>query len=100
MNLALILFCAAVDILANCRAMLPAEPTTMTGGITLRNRKGIPKGKYDYTLKADRTKKPARLVFEFREHDSDQLLERQEILRPGPVPQGRVLKTDVTWTDL
>jgi hypothetical protein len=100
MNLALILFCAAVDILANCRAMLPAEPTTMTGGITLRNRKGIPKGKYDYTLKADRTKKPARLAFEFREHDSGKVLERQEILRPGPVPQGRVLKTDVTWTDL
>jgi hypothetical protein len=28
------------------------------------------------------------------------VLERHEILRPGPVPEGKVLKTDVTWLDL
>ena len=29
--IALLFFCSAMDILANCRAMLPAEPVTMTG---------------------------------------------------------------------
>ena len=51
----ILLFCAAMDILANCRAMLPAEPITMEGEIVLRNRKGIPSGEYDYSLRADRT---------------------------------------------
>ena len=96
----LLLFCSAMDILANCRAMLPAEPLTMTGEIVLRNRKGIPSGEYDYTLRADRTAAPAKLAFEFREHGTTNVLEKLEILRPGPVPEGRVLKTDVTWLDL
>ena len=96
----LLLFCTAMDILANCRAMLPSEPVAMTGEIVLRNRKGIPSGDYDYTLHADRTATPARLAFEFREHDTTNVLEKLEILRPGPVPEGRVLKTDVTWLDL
>ena len=96
----LLLFCAAMDILANCRAMLPAEPVTMKGEIVLRNRKGIPSGEYGYTLRADRTVTPAKLDFEFRKHDSDEVIESLEILRPGPVPEGRVLNTDVTWLDL
>ena len=96
----LFLFAAAMDILANCRAMLPSEPVTMTGSIVLRNRRGIPSGEYDYTLNSDRTATPAKLALEFREHDSTNVLERHEILRPGPVPEGKVLKTDVTWLDL
>ena len=96
----LLFFCAAMDILANCRAMLPVEPVTMTGEIVLRNRKGIPSGEYGYTLHADRTASPAKLAFEFREQGTTNVLERMEILRPGPVPEGRVLKTDVTWLDL
>ncbi len=98
--IALFFFCSAMDVLANCRAMLPAEPVTMTGEIVLRNRKGIPSGEYDYTLRADRTATPAKLALEFREHDTTNVLEKIEILRPGPVPEGRVLKTDVTWLDL
>ena len=98
--IALLFFCSAMDVLANCRAMLPAEPVTMTGEIVLRNRKGIPSGEYDYTLRADRTATPAKLALEFREHDTTNVLEKIEILRPGPVPEGRVLKTDVTWLDL
>ena len=98
--IALLFFCSAMDVLANCRAMLPAEPVTMTGEIVLRNRKGIPSGEYDYTLRADRTAMPAKLALEFREHDTTNILEKIEILRPGPVPEGRVLKTDVTWLDL
>ena len=95
-----LIFAAAVDILANCRAMLPAEPVTMEGSIVLRNRKGIPSGEYDYTLRSDRTATPAKLLLEFREHETTNVLERHEILRPGPVPEGRILKTDVTWLDL
>ena len=98
--IALLFFCSAMDVLVNCRAMLPAEPVTMTGEIVLRNRKGIPSGEYDYTLRADRTATPAKLALEFREHDTTNVLEQIEILRPGPGPEGRVLKTDVTWLDL
>ena len=93
-------FAAALDILANCRAMLPAEPITMKGEIVLRNRRGIPSGEYGYTLRSDRTVTPAKITLEFREQDSTNVIERHEILRPGPVPEGRVLKTDVTWLDL
>ena len=96
----LLFFCAATEVLANCRAMLPAEPVTMTGEIVLRNRKGIPSGEYGYTLHADRTATPAKLTFEFYEQGTTNVLEKMEILRPGPVPEGRVLKTDVTWLDL
>ena len=98
--IALLFFCSAMGILANCRAMLPAEPVVLTGEIVLRNRKGIPSGEYDYTLRADRTATPAKLALEFGEHDTTNVLEKIEILRPGPVPEGRVLKTDVTWLDL
>lgn len=98
--IALLFLCSAMDVLANCRAMLPAEPMTATGEIVLRNRKGIASGEYDYTMNSDRTSVPARLVLEFREHGETGILERVEILRPGPVPEGRILKTDVTWLDL
>ena len=94
------LFAAALDILANCRAMLPVEPVTMKGSIVLRNRRGIPSGEYDYTLRSDRTSIPAKLSMEFREHDTTNVLVRHELLRPGPVPEGRILETDVTWMDL
>lgn len=98
--IALLLFAAAMDILANCRAMLPSEPVVMKGEIILRNRRGIPSGEYDYTLKSDRTVFPAKLSLEFREHGSTNVIEKYDILRPGPMPEGRVLKTDVTWMDL
>ena len=98
--ISMLLFCSAMDVLANCRAMLPTEPVTMSGEIVLRNRKGIPSGEYGYTMRADRTATPAKLEFEFREHDSTNVIERFELLRPGPIPEGRVLKTDVTWLDL
>jgi hypothetical protein len=96
----LFLFAAAMDVLANCRAMLPVEPMTISGEIVLRNRRGIPSGEYDYVIHADRTCTPAKLTLEFRDGDSGKVIERHEILRPGPVPEGRILKTDVTWLDL
>ena len=46
--ISVLFFCAATEILANCRAMLPAEPVTMTGEIVLRNRKGIPSPIYSF----------------------------------------------------
>ena len=100
MMLGLLFFCSAMDILANCRAMLPVEPVVMSGEIILRNRKGIPSGEYGYTLRADRKATPATLSFEFTERGGTNVVERFVIRRPGPLPEGRVLKTDVTWLDL
>ena len=94
------LFCTAMSILANCRAMLPAEPVTMSGEIVLRTRKGIPSAEYGYTLLTDRTTSPAKLSFTFTESDSTNVVERLDILSPGKVPDGNVLGTDVTWLDL
>ncbi len=98
--IAMLLFCSAMDVLANCRAMLPSEHMTATGEIVLRNRRGIPSGEYDYTMNADRTTVPSKLRLEFREHDTTNIIETMEISSPGNVPEGRVLKTDVTWLDL
>lgn len=95
-----LLIAAAMDILANCRAMIPAEPVVMKGEIVMRNRKGIPSGEYGYQLRADRTSTPAKLAFEFYGSEGTNVVEKLEILRPGPVPEGRVLNTDVTWLDL
>ncbi len=98
--IALLLFCSAMDVLANCRAMLPSGHMTATGEIVLRSRKGIASAEYDYTLRSDRSSVPARLLLEFRKPGETGVVERVEILRPGPVPEGRILGTDVTWLDL
>lgn len=98
--IAMLFLCSAMDVLVNCRAMLPAERVTATGEIIVRNRKGIASSEYDYTMVSDRTKTPAKLNLEFREHGETNVLEKVEVLRPGPVPEGRILKTDVTWLDL
>lgn len=90
----------AARILDRCRAMLPGRPVTLVGGITLRTRKGFVRGEYDYTLAMDRSKTPATVSVELREKDSTNVVERVSVTRPGPVPDGRVLGTDVAWLDL
>lgn len=90
----------APAILARCRAMLPVNPVALEGAIVLRTRKGFVQGEYDFTLTMDRTKTPSRVALEFREHGSTNVLERMEVLRPGKVPEGKILKTDVAWQDL
>jgi len=91
---------SAESILAVCRSMLPDRPVTLRGAIIMRNRKGIPKGEYGYTLMADRTKTPAAVDVVFTPRDATNVIERAQVRRPGPVPEGRILNTDVTWLDL
>ena len=90
----------AMEVLARCRDMLPRAPVRLSGSIVVRNRKGIPSAEYDYTLDMDRTAAPAKLDIEVRERNSTNVADRTSLLRPGPVPQGTILKTDVKWTDL
>ena len=91
---------SAADILADCRRMLPERPVTLKGAIIMRSRKGIPQGEYGYTLSADRTKTPATIDVEFTPRGETNVLERAQLRRPGSIPEGRILKTDVTWLDL
>ena len=90
----------APAILARCRAMLPVKPLALEGAIVLRTRKGFVQGEYDFTLTMDRTKTPSRVALEFREQGTSNILERVEVFRPGKVPEGKILKTDVAWQDL
>lgn len=90
----------APEVLARCRAMLPAAPVKLSGSIIVRNRKGIPSAEYDYSLEMNRTATPATISVEVRGHGETNVLDRVSLERPGPVPEGRVLKTDVKWTDL
>lgn len=91
---------SASEILAVCRSMLPVRPVTLKGAIIMRSRRGIPIGEYGYTLTADRTKTPATIDVVLTPRGKTEVLERVQVRRPGPVPEGRILKTDVTWLDL
>src|SRR5574344_334204 len=108
----------AVEVLAACRAMLPARPIELRGSLILRNRKGIPLGEFGYDLMMDRTRSPARLSVTLTPEDATNILARAVITRPVGAPSvidfydavtrarsnpalvGRVAGTDVTWLDL
>ena len=90
----------AADVLSGCQAMLPTRPVELTGAIVLRNRKGIVRSEYAYTLVLDRSRTPAEIAVEIRERDGSNVLKRVTLKRPGPIPEGRVMDTDVTWLDL
>ena len=90
----------AADVLANCQAMLPTRPVVLTGALVLRNRKGIVRSEYDYTLVLDRSRTPAEISVEIRERGGTNVLKRVALKRPGPIPEGHVMDTDVTWLDL
>ena len=90
----------AADVLSNCQAMLPTRPVELTGNIVLRNRKGIVRSEYSYTLVLDRSRTPAEISVEIRERDGTNVLKRVTLKRPGPIPEGHVMDTDVTWLDL
>ena len=91
---------SAAEILAACRRMLPERPVTLRGAVIMRSRKGIPQGEYGYTLTADRTRSPAVVDVAFTPRGETNVIERAQVRRPGPIPEGRILKTDVTWLDL
>lgn len=76
----------ARDLVMSCRTMIPQQ-VELEGRIILRNRKGIALSEYDYTLK----RTTAGTDLELRDDDG------------ASVPfekSGRILKTDVTWSDL
>ena len=91
---------SAEEILSGCRASLPARPVRLSGDIVLRNRKGIPSGEYGYTLSMDRSRTPSTLEIEVRPRGETNTLEKFSLVRPGPVPEGFVMNTDVKWLDL
>ena len=91
---------AADKVLADCRAMLPTRPVELSGAIVMRNRKGIVRSEYGYVLTLDRSKSPAEISIVIRERDGTNVLKRATLKRPGAIPEGNVMDTDVTWLDL
>lgn len=74
------------ELVMNCRTMIPAN-VELQGRIILRNRKGIPQAEYDYVL----TRRNGATDLQLKDEDGKSVpFERQ----------GRILKTDVTWSDL
>ena len=90
----------AAEVLVTCQAMLPTRPVELKGALVLRNRKGIVRSEYDYTLVLDRSKSPAEISVEIRERGGTNILKQVTLKRPGKIPEGRVMDTDVTWLDL
>lgn len=84
--LAIVALTTAQDLVESCRTMIPAN-VEFSGRIILRNRKGIPQAEYGYTLARNAGNTELKIV------DAD----------GKDVPfekEGRILKTDVTWSDL
>ena len=74
------------ELVESCRAMIPAD-VELSGRIVLRNRKGIPQAEYGYVLKRDGGKTDLAVK---DEAGKDVAFEKS----------GRILGTDVTWSDL
>jgi hypothetical protein len=74
------------DLVMNCRTMIPAN-VELEGRIILRNRRGIVQSEYDYVLKRNNGKTDLQL-----KDDDGQAVPFEK--------EGRILKTDVTWSDL
>lgn len=74
------------DLVMNCRTMIPAN-VELEGRIILRNRRGIVQSEYDYLLKRNNGKTDLQL----KDDDGKAVPFEKE---------GRILKTDVTWSDL
>ena len=74
------------DLVMNCRTMIPAN-VELEGRIILRNRRGIVQSEYDYVLKRNNGKTDLHL----KDDDGKAVPFEKE---------GRILKTDVTWSDL
>jgi hypothetical protein len=90
----------AAQVLANCQAMLPTRPVELKGAIVLRNRKGIVRSEYGYRLVLDRSKVPAEADLTICERGGTNILKHVTLRRPGAIPEGNVMDTDVTWLDL
>ena len=75
-----------VELVANCRTMIPAD-ATLEGRIVLRNRKGIAQAEYGYEL----VRKGGETELTLKDAAGAEVPFEKE---------GRILKTDVTWSDL
>ena len=74
------------ELVASCRSMIPAT-AELEGRIVLRNRKGIPQAEYGYVLRR-------------RDGSTDLTLRDADGAEVPFEKEGRILKTDVTWSDL
>ncbi len=70
----------------SCRTMIPAD-VELQGRIILRNRKGIALDEYSYILKRNSSETELEL-----KDDDGNIVQYEK--------GGRILKTDVTWSDL
>jgi hypothetical protein len=74
------------ELVENCRTMIP-QNVELDGRIVLRNRKGIVQSEYNYKLVRNEGKTELEL-----KNDKGEAVEFEK--------EGRILKTDVTWSDL
>jgi hypothetical protein len=73
-------------LVENCRTMIPAD-VELSGRLILRTRKGFVQAQYGYTL----TRRAGKTDLVLRDGDGKEV----------PFDKsGRILKTDVTWSDL
>lgn len=77
---------SAMELIENCREMLPRD-VELDGRIVLRSRRGIPLAEYDYVL----TRKGGETELELKDEKGKKVEFEKN---------GRILKTDVTWSDL
>lgn len=74
------------ELVANCRTMVPSN-VELKGRIILRTRKGFVRSEYDYTL----TRRAGATDLVLRDGDGGEVAFEKS---------GRILGTDVTWSDL
>ena len=75
----------AAEVVANCRSMIPAD-AELKGRIVLRSRRGIVQAEYGYDL----VRKAGETGLKLTKDGKDVEFEKS----------GRILGTDVTWSDL
>lgn len=77
---------SALEMVESCRTMLPQD-VELNGRLILRSRRGIPIAEYDYVLT--------------RKQGETELSLKDEKGKPVEFERGgRILQTDVTWSDL
>ncbi len=74
------------ELVASCRTMIPAD-VELDGRIILRNRKGFSQAEYGYTLTR-------------RNGETDLVVEDGSGEAVPFEKEGRILGTDVTWSDI
>ena len=77
---------SAKELVENCRTMIPRD-VELSGRIILRSRRGIPIAEYNYRL----SRRNAQTDLQLTDDDGKSVEFERE---------GRILKTDVTWSDL